>query len=103
MLCLSNSNSCKKYPIILGLGNKSTPILEFLLVRLDSNSPELMPVEHLWEYLPENYFNNRIFKSMSKVVVEEICQGIVNLASNPERWRSMTYFLHLRISYLNAT
>ena len=43
-----------------------------------SYSPELMPVEHLWEDLRENYFNNRIFNSMSKVV-DELCQGLVNL------------------------
>lgn len=72
------------------------------LLTQPSYSPELMPVEHLWEDLRENYFNNRIFKSMSKVV-DELCQGLVNLASNPERLRSMTYFPHLRISSLNAT
>lgn len=65
-------------------------------------SPELMPVEHLWEYLRENYFNNRIFKSISKVV-DELCRGLVELGSNQERLRSMTYFPHLRIDSLNAT
>ena len=40
------------------------------LLTQPSYSPELMPVEHLWEDLRENYFNNRIFKSMSKVVDE---------------------------------
>jgi hypothetical protein len=39
---------------------------------------------------------------MSKVV-DELCKGIVDLASDPERLRSMTYFPHLKISSLNAT
>ncbi len=34
------------------------------LLTQPSYSPKLMPVEHLWEDLRENYFNNRIFKSM---------------------------------------
>lgn len=67
-----------------------------------SYSPKLMPVEHLWEDLRENYFNNRIFKSMSKVV-DELCPGLVNLSSNPERLRSMSYFPHFKIRSLNAT
>lgn len=67
-----------------------------------SYSPQLMPIEHLWEDIRENYFYNRIFKSMSKVV-DELCKGLVDLASDPERLRSMTYFPHLRISSLNAT
>ena len=83
--------------------SKSLEIPENIrLLTQPSYSPELRPVEHLWEDLRENYFNNRIFKSMSKVV-DELCQGLVNLASNPERLRSMTYFPHFRISSLNAT
>jgi transposase len=72
------------------------------LLTQSSYSPELMPVEHLWSDLRENYFHNRIFKSISQVA-DELYQGLVNLASNPERLRSITYFPHLRISFLNAT
>ena len=63
-----------------------------------SHSPELMPVEHIWEDIRENYFYNRIFKSMDKVI-DKVCEGLVNLASDSERLRSMTYFPHLKISF----
>jgi hypothetical protein len=83
--------------------SKSLQIPENIrLLTQPAHSPELMPVEHLWEDIRENYFYNRVFKSMSKVV-DELCKGIVDLASDPERLRSMTYFPHLKISSLNAT
>jgi hypothetical protein len=62
-----------------------------------SHSPELMPVEHIWEDIRENYFYNRILKSMDKVV-DTLCQSLIELSSAPERLRSLTYFPHLRIS-----
>ncbi len=63
-----------------------------------AHSPELMPVEHLWEDIREKYFYNRILKSMDKVV-DTLCEGLVNLSSDPERLRSMTYFPHMRINF----
>jgi len=79
--------------------SKSLQIPENIrLLPQPAHSPELMPVEHLWEDIRENYFYNRILKSMDKVV-DELCKGLVNLASDPERLRSMTYFPHLRISF----
>ena len=82
--------------------SKSLQIPENIrLLTQPAHSPELMPVEHLWENIRENYFYNRVFKSMSKVV-DELCKGIVDLVSDPERLRSMTYFPHLKISSLNA-
>jgi hypothetical protein len=56
-----------------------------------------VPVEHIWEDIRENYFYNRILKSMDRVV-DTLCQGLVELSSAPERLRSLTYFPHLRIS-----
>jgi len=56
---------------------------------------ETMP---LWEHSRENYFYNRILKSMDKVV-DKLCQGLVDLSSVPERLRSMTYFPHLKIIF----
>jgi len=79
--------------------SKSLQIPENIrLLPQPAHSPELMPVEHLWEDIRENYFYNRILKSMDKVV-DELCKGLVNLASDPERLRSMTYFPHLIISF----
>lgn len=79
--------------------SKSLQIPENIrLIAQPSHSPELMPVEHLWENIRENYFYNRIFKSMDKVL-DALCQGLVELESNPERLRSMTYFPHMRITF----
>jgi hypothetical protein len=78
--------------------SKSLQIPENIrLVPQPSHSPELMPVEHIWEDIRENYFYNRILKSMDKVV-DRLCQGLVALSSDPEKLRSLTYFPHLRIS-----
>ena len=79
--------------------SKSLEIPENIrLLPQPSHSPELMPVEHLWEDIRENYFYNRIFKSMSKVV-DELCKGLVALESDSERLRSMTYFPYLRVTF----
>lgn len=62
-----------------------------------AHSPELMPVEHIWEYVRENYFYNKILKSLD-AVIDKVCEGLVALSSAPEKLRSMTYFPYLRIS-----
>lgn len=38
------------------------------LLPLPAYSPELNPVEHIWEHLRENYFGHRVFPSLSAVV-----------------------------------
>ena len=60
-------------------------------------SPELNPVEHIWEELRENGFYNRCYKSLDEVV-EELCDGLMEFASDPLRIRSITRFPHLRIA-----
>ena len=67
-----------------------------------SYSPELMPVEHLWEYIRENYFYNKIFNSMVQVM-DTLEKALFDLSKKTELLRSMTYFPHLRVSFLNAT
>jgi hypothetical protein len=69
--------------------SKSLQIPENIrLLPQPSHSPELMPVEHIWEDIRENYFYNRIFKSMDKVV-DTLRQGLVELSAAPERLRSI--------------
>ncbi len=65
-------------------------------------SPELMPVEHLWEDIRENHFYNQAFSSLAQVE-DVLCQGLLEISSNCERLRSMTYFPHLKILPLTAT
>jgi transposase len=60
-------------------------------------SPELNPVEHLWDELKEKYFRNRIFRSLD-AVEQTLCEGLRKLQNNPERLRSMTNFRHLKVT-----
>lgn len=77
----------------------------FLLDRLHENirlipqpahSPELNPAEHIWEELREKKFPNKGFSSL-KAVEQALCTGIMDLANNPERLQSLTYFPHLNV------
>ncbi len=83
--------------------SKSLKIPENIrLIFQPSYSPELMPVEHLWEYIRENYFYNKIFNSMVQVI-DTLEKALLDLSKKTELLQSMTYFPHLRVSFLNAT
>lgn len=60
-------------------------------------SSELNPVEHIWEELRENGFYNHCYKSLDEVV-QKLCDGLMDLASDKQHVRSMTRFPHLRIA-----
>jgi hypothetical protein len=66
------------------------------LISQPAYSPELNPVEHLWDELREKYFHNRLFPSLDEVI-EVLCQGLTDLAHDPERLRSLTRFPHLDV------
>lgn len=72
------------------------------LILQPAHSPELMPVEHIWEELRENHFYNQVFQSLDQVE-DALCQGLLELCSDCDRLRSLTFFPHLRILPLNAT
>jgi transposase len=59
-------------------------------------SPELMPVEQIWDDIRRDYFPNRIVHSIDEVM-DKLSDGLKPLASQPEKLRSMTYFPHLRL------
>jgi len=59
-------------------------------------SPEVNPVEHLWEELREKYFHNKSFSSLD-ALTQVLCQGLNDLAAHPERLSSMMFFPHFRI------
>ena len=48
------------------------------LIQQPSYSPELNPVEHLWEELREKYFPNKAFKSLD-AVEQALCKGLREL------------------------
>lgn len=58
-------------------------------------SPELNPVEHVWEELHEKAFPNLACSSLDEVV-DKLCEGLIRLEADPARLRSMTYFPHFR-------
>jgi DDE superfamily endonuclease len=66
------------------------------LIPQPAYSPEVNPVEHVWDELREKCFHNRIFPSLDGVI-EALCQGLTALADDPERLRSLTSFPHLNV------
>lgn len=67
------------------------------LIRQPSHSPELNPVEHLWEELRENYLPNKAFKSLD-AVEQALCEGLRDLLHDPSRVSSMTNFPYLQVT-----
>jgi len=58
-------------------------------------SPEVNPVEHLWEEVREKYLHNRIFPSLEDLI-EVLCQALTDLTEDKKRLRSMMFFPHFR-------
>jgi len=54
-------------------------------------SPELNPAEHLWEYIRENYFHNKIWNSI-KGVCDQLVTAFRDIAKIPKKIISMTKF-----------
>lgn len=67
------------------------------LIKLPPRSPELNPSEHIWEELREKNFANKACRDLDEVE-DNLCQGLNDLARDPEKLRSMTNF-----PYLNFT
>ena len=66
------------------------------LIPQPSYSPELNPVEHIWDDVREKWFHNRVFQALSKVV-DTLAEGLRSLAAHPAQVRSMTNFPHFRV------
>jgi transposase len=54
-------------------------------------SPELNPVEHIWDELREKWFKNRCFADLEQVE-EQLCEGLKDLEDNPDRVAGITGF-----------
>ena len=63
------------------------------LIEQPPDSPEVNPVEHVWDELREKYFHNRIFASLD-LLIDALCQGLNDLADDTKRLRSLTNFPH---------
>lgn len=53
------------------------------LIFLPSRSPELNPVENVWQYLRQNWLSNRVFDTYD-AIIEAACQAWKNLIDRPE-------------------
>jgi len=61
------------------------------------SSPEVNPVEHIWDDLREKYFVNRGFPSLD-TLQELLCVALNKFSSDTDTIRSMTYFPHIRVA-----
>ena len=67
------------------------------IIFLPPYSPELNPVEHIWEEIREKAMPNAALKSLDEVE-QALCQELMALENDPDRLRSMTNFPHLRFT-----
>jgi len=57
------------------------------IVLLPSRSPELNPVENLWQFMRDNWLSNRVFQSFDDIV-DHCCVAWNKLLDQP--WRVMS-------------
>jgi len=57
------------------------------IVMLPSRSPELNPVENIWQFMRDNWLSNRVFKSYNDIV-DHCCDAWNNLVDQP--WTIMS-------------
>jgi transposase len=53
------------------------------LIFLPSRSPELNPVENIWQYMRANWLSNRVFDSYD-AVIEAACEAWNKLIAQPQ-------------------
>jgi len=58
------------------------------LLHLPSYSPELNPVENVWQYLKQNYLSNRVFDTYEDIV-DACCEAWNKLMAMPDRIASI--------------
>lgn len=58
------------------------------LVKLPPYSPELNPVEHLWDEIREKFFHNRVFDSLD-ALEDHLCHALLSMEIDPEKARSI--------------
>jgi transposase-like protein len=71
------------------------------LIPLPAWSPQLNPVEHLWDEVREKWFANRVFGSMS-ALEEQLVRALTSLENDPQRMASLTGFDWIRSIRLKA-
>lgn len=89
----------EKYPndyILLGVDNaawhksKTLNIPENIeLFPLLPYTPELNPIEMIWDELREKFFKNELFKTLAKVT-DKLCEGLLHLFNHNNTVKSIT-------------
>ena len=72
------------------------------LLPLPPYSPELNPVEHLWDEVREKWFQNVVFQDMD-AVEDRLVEALSALESDPTRVARLTAFPWIVCNSLNAT
>ena len=67
---------------------------------LPARSPELNPVEHVWEELREKWLGNRLFDEQA-AVDRQVAAGLASLEKDPKRVASLAGFLWIQQMLLN--
>jgi transposase len=67
------------------------------LLKQPSHSPELNPVEHIWDEIREKHFHNKAFNSMDDVE-NTLCEGLNRLRNDQDYVRSLTNFPFLNLT-----
>jgi hypothetical protein len=98
------SKSCENYFIVMQVDqagwHRSKELVipaNIRLIEQPAYSPEVNPVEHLWEELREKYLHNRLFSSLDHLI-EVLCQALNELTDDKVRLSSMMSFPHLNVS-----
>jgi len=63
------------------------------IIPLPPKSPELNPVENIWQYMRDNWLSNRVFKSYDDIV-DHCCYARNTLLDRP--WKIMSIGLRQR-------
>ncbi len=61
-------------------------------------SPELNPVEHLWDDIREKWFSNRVFKTLNAVELQ-LLKALQHYLSSPSELSSLTVFPWMKLEY----
>ena len=72
------------------------------IIFLPPYSPELNPVEHIWDSVREDGFSNAVFNSI-EAVEDQLAKSLTALERDPAKVASMTGFPWLISINLNAT
>jgi transposase len=72
------------------------------LLPLPPYSPRLNPVKHLWEEIPEKWFRNLVFDSLTGVA-DRLVDALAALENNPPRVAQITGFDWIVGIPMNAT